>query len=85
MRYVPESILHAAGVGHRRRVANECYGDFAPPERTAYRMERILDLGTPAPELIVQDDTEKGAMHLQSAVVVNEAKLSELVHEEIHP
>ena len=35
-------------------------------------------------QLIVQDDTEKRTMHLQSAVVVNEPELSELVHEEIH-
>jgi len=29
----------------------------------------------------VQDDTEKGTVHLQSAVVVNETQLPELVHE----
>jgi hypothetical protein len=34
-------------------------------------------------DLLVQDNTKKRAMHLQSTVVVNEAKLSEFVHEEI--
>jgi len=32
----------------------------------------------------VQDNGKKRAIHLQPAVVVDEAKLSELVHEEIH-
>jgi hypothetical protein len=29
--------------------------------------------------LVVQDDIEEGAMHFHSAVVVNEAQLSELI------
>jgi len=35
-------------------------------------------------ELLVEDNAEKRAIHLQPAVVVDEAKLSEFVHEEIH-
>ncbi len=35
-------------------------------------------------ELIVQDNAKKRTMHVQSAVILNEAKLSEFVHEEIH-
>ena len=35
--------------------------------------------------LLVQHNAEQRAMHLQSAVVVDEAELSEFVHEEIHP
>ena len=35
-------------------------------------------------ELVVQNNTEKRAMHLQFTVVVNEAQFSESVHEEIH-
>jgi hypothetical protein len=34
-------------------------------------------------ELLVQDNTKKRTMYLQSSVVVNEAQLSESVHEEI--
>ena len=36
-------------------------------------------------ELVVQDNAEKRAMHLQAAVVLDEAQLSEFVHEEVHP
>ena len=32
--------------------------------------------------LVVQDDTEEGAVHLQSAVVLNEAQLPELIQKE---
>ena len=32
----------------------------------------------------MQDDAEKRAIHFQPAVVVDEAKFSELVHEEIY-
>ena len=35
--------------------------------------------------LLVQDNTKKRTMHLQSIAVFDEAKLSEPVHEEIHP
>ena len=35
-------------------------------------------------QLFVQDNTKKRAIYLQPAVIVDEAKLSELVHEEIH-
>ena len=35
-------------------------------------------------ELVVQDNAEKRAIHLQPAVVVDQAQLSEFVHEEIH-
>ena len=41
--------------------------------------------GNPTLSLLVQDDAKQRAMNLQSAVVVNEAKPSEPVHEEIHP
>ncbi len=34
---------------------------------------------------IVQNNIEQRIMDLQSTVVVNEAQLPELVHEEIHP
>ena len=34
--------------------------------------------------LIAQDDTEKGVVHLQTTVVLNESKLPKLVHEEVH-
>jgi len=34
--------------------------------------------------LAVQDNGKKRTIHLQPTVVVDEAKLSELVHEEIH-
>ena len=34
--------------------------------------------------LIVQDNTEKRAIYLQPAVVVDETQFSEFVHEEIH-
>jgi hypothetical protein len=36
-------------------------------------------------ELLVQDNAKKRAMHLQAAVVLDEAQLSEFVHEEVHP
>jgi len=36
------------------------------------------------PGLIVQDNAEKRAIYLQTTVVVDESKLSEFVHEEIH-
>jgi flagellar assembly factor FliW len=32
--------------------------------------------------LVVEDDIQEGAMNLQAAVVVNEAQLPKLVHEE---
>ena len=35
-------------------------------------------------QLPVQDNAKKRAIYLQPAVIVDEAKLSELVHEEIH-
>jgi NRPS condensation-like uncharacterized protein len=42
-------------------------------------------LRTAAMQLIVQDNTKQRTIHLQSTVVLNEAELSEFVHEEIHP
>ena len=35
--------------------------------------------------LVVEDDIQEGAMHLQAAVVVDEAQLPKLVHEQTHP
>ena len=35
--------------------------------------------------LVVQDDIKEGAMHVDAAIVVQEAKLPELIHEETHP
>lgn len=32
--------------------------------------------------LVVQDDSEEGTVHVQPAVVVNEARLAEPIHEE---
>jgi hypothetical protein len=34
---------------------------------------------------VVQDDTEERAVHLEPAVVFDQAELAELVHEEVHP
>ena len=35
-------------------------------------------------DLLVQDNTEQGATHSQATVIVDQAKLSEFIHEEIH-
>ena len=35
--------------------------------------------------LVVEDDTQQGTVNLQAPVVVNEAQLPKLVHEETHP
>src|SRR6266404_3232165 len=35
--------------------------------------------------LLVQDNTDEGAVDLKSAVVMNEAQFPEFVHEKIHP
>jgi hypothetical protein len=33
----------------------------------------------------MQDDIDEGAVHVDATVVVQEAQLSELIHEETHP
>jgi hypothetical protein len=33
----------------------------------------------------VQDDTEEGAVHMDAAIVLQESKLPELIHEEAYP
>ena len=35
--------------------------------------------------LVVQDDTEEGAVHVDATIVFQEAQLPELIHEETHP
>jgi hypothetical protein len=35
--------------------------------------------------LLVEDDIEEGAVHVDATVVVQEAQLPELIHEETHP
>jgi hypothetical protein len=35
--------------------------------------------------LIVEDDIDEGAVHVDATVVVQEAQLPELIHEETHP
>jgi hypothetical protein len=35
--------------------------------------------------LLVQDDTEEGAVDLKPAIVMNEAQFPEFVHEEVYP
>jgi len=47
-------------------------------------METRWRLGEAGLELLVQDNAKERAIHLQPTVVVDEAQLSEFVHEEIH-
>jgi len=35
--------------------------------------------------LVVQDDIEEGTVHMDTTIVVQEAQLPELIHEETHP
>jgi len=35
--------------------------------------------------LVVEDDIQEGAVNLQTAVIIDEAQLPKLVHEETHP
>ena len=35
--------------------------------------------------LVVQDDIEEGAVHVEATVVLQEAQLPEFIHEETHP
>jgi hypothetical protein len=35
--------------------------------------------------LVVQDDTKEGAVHVDTTIVLQEAQLPELIHEETHP
>jgi hypothetical protein len=35
--------------------------------------------------LVVEDDTEEGTVHVDATIIVQEAQLPELVHEETHP
>ena len=35
--------------------------------------------------LVVEDDIEEGAVHMDTTIVVQEAQLPELIHEETHP
>jgi hypothetical protein len=35
--------------------------------------------------LVVEDDIEEGAVHVDAPVVLHEAELPELIHEETHP
>jgi hypothetical protein len=35
--------------------------------------------------LVVEDDIEEGTVHMDATIVVQEAQLSELIHEETHP
>jgi hypothetical protein len=35
--------------------------------------------------LVVQDNIEEGAVHVDATVVLHEAELPELIHEETHP
>ena len=35
--------------------------------------------------LVVEDDIEEGAVHVDATIVVQEAQLPELIHEETHP
>ena len=41
--------------------------------------------GFPRILLVVEDDTEEGTVHVDTTIVVQEAQLSELIHEETHP
>jgi hypothetical protein len=46
--------------------------------------ERFCEIGEAGLSLLVQDNAKKRAIHLQPAVVLDEAQLPEFVHEEIH-
>jgi hypothetical protein len=35
--------------------------------------------------LVVEDDIEEGTVHVDTTIVVQEAQLPELIHEETHP
>jgi hypothetical protein len=35
--------------------------------------------------LVVEDDIEEGTVHVDATIIVQEAQLSELIHEETHP
>lgn len=56
---------------------------ISPPSALAID-QHITTMAGSASELVVQHDTKQRTMHLQATVVVNESKLPELVHEEIH-
>jgi len=47
-------------------------------------MRSKIENGTEICNLLVQDNVKKRAIHLQPVVVVDEAQLSEFVHEEIY-
>jgi len=49
-----------------------------------WNAERRWETGEAGLSLLVQDNAEKRAINLQPVVVVDEAQLSEFVHEEIH-
>src|SRR5437899_11429758 len=46
--------------------------------------QRLQIAATDAP-VVVEDDTHEVAVNVQAAIVVNEAQLPQLVHEETHP
>jgi hypothetical protein len=55
---------------------------FTPVDRLKRNVAAIFDC-TLKTNLFVQDDTEEGIVHLNLAVVLDEAQFPEFVHEEI--
>jgi len=75
---------------HRALQARRVGPDHAPGFRIRSRVPRATPgLGSRETavqtELVVEDDIQQRAVHLQPAVVVNETQLPESVHEEADP
>ena len=81
---IPGEHETSVATGNRAR-CSELHG----VRRRGHGPGRVANGGPPAQlskgRLVVKDDTQQRAVHLQPAVVFDQPELAELVHEEVHP
>jgi hypothetical protein len=65
----------------------ESIRDMGGVERTSMSSSDLIMMRRTSQwrRLVVEDDIKQGAMHVDTAVVVQEAMLPELIHEETYP